>query len=258
MRSLCLPFSPSYPYPTHISRYTMFPNFRSLEGDTGINSSSHQSFHPSISSKTFDLVVLRKTRALPKSACSLSYEDFKPRYLDQHTILKNPVSLSKPSLPLAVKHEESGILLHRLCHQETCLPAWRPEDGPREITLPEWIPSCEVPQLQTGLMELQHSLSMTAAQKHVHDANGLGDRSVSRRHRCGNSVTAPFAPALMARPPQAAPATRPRLPPRHCPGPAHRLVLRAPRDPCFHLRCAHAPATPAPGCCAPPRQQRDV
>ncbi|KAM3678953.1 uncharacterized protein VK521_000524 [Ammospiza maritima maritima] len=109
-RSLCLPFSPSYPYPTHISRYIMFPNFRSLE-------------------------------ALPKSACSLSYEDFKPRYLDQHTILENPVSLSKPSLPLAVKHEESGILLHRLCHQEACLPAWRPEDGPREITLPEWIPS---------------------------------------------------------------------------------------------------------------------
>lgn len=36
-----------------------------------------------------------------------------------------------------------------------------------KITLPEWIPSCEVSQHQTALMELQHSFSKTAVQKHL-------------------------------------------------------------------------------------------
>lgn len=62
-RPLGLPLSPSHLYSTHISRNTMFPNFRSPEGwDTGINASSHQPFHPSISSKAFDMVGLRRTR----------------------------------------------------------------------------------------------------------------------------------------------------------------------------------------------------
>ncbi|KAM4906304.1 LOW QUALITY PROTEIN: sperm-associated microtubule inner protein 4 [Sylvia borin] len=152
-RPLCLPFSPSHLYPTHISRYTMFPNVTSLEGRHW-DQFSHQPFHPITSSKAFDMVVLRKTREF---ACSLSYEDFKPRHLDQRTIWENPVSLSAKLL-LHIRHKESGTLLHSVWH-ETYLPAWRPEDGPKEITLPEWIPSCEVPQHQTALMELQHSFS---------------------------------------------------------------------------------------------------
>lgn len=121
-----------------------------------------------------------KFESRPKSACSLSYKDFKSRYLDQHTIWGNPVSLSKPSLPLDIKYEESRILLHKLWHQETCLPVWRPEDGPREITLPEGIPSCEVPQHQTVLLELQHSFSKTVAQKHLHDSV-KGERKTPHR-----------------------------------------------------------------------------
>ncbi|KAM4790816.1 LOW QUALITY PROTEIN: sperm-associated microtubule inner protein 4 [Cyanocitta cristata] len=229
------PQIPDQLYPTQ--RYTVFPNFRSPEGrDTGINASSHQPFHPSISSKAFNLVALRNTRdncyvtaicrltgelgedkelketflclsqvrppegctacflqealqrqqlsgrpkseSLPKSACSLSYKDFKPRYLDQHTIWENPVSLNKPSLPLDIKYEESRILLHKLWHHMS--PAWRPEDGPRAITLPEWIPSCEAPQHQTVLLELQHSFSKTAAQKHLHDSV-KGERKTPHR-----------------------------------------------------------------------------
>ncbi|KAM6142344.1 sperm-associated microtubule inner protein 4 [Phoenicopterus ruber ruber] len=108
--------------------------------------------------------------SLPKSACSLSCEDFKPRHLDQHTVWETPVSLSKPGLPLDVKSEESRVLLHKLWHQEACQPAWRPEDGPRDTALPEWIPSCEVPHRQTVLLELQHSFSKTAAQKRFHDS----------------------------------------------------------------------------------------
>ncbi|KAM6104170.1 LOW QUALITY PROTEIN: sperm-associated microtubule inner protein 4 [Theristicus caerulescens] len=108
--------------------------------------------------------------SLPKSACSLSYKDFKPRHLDQHTIRENPGSLSKPGLPRDVKSEESRISLHKLWHQEVCQPAWRPEDRPRETALPEWIPSCEVPRHQTALLELQHSFFKTAAQKHFHDS----------------------------------------------------------------------------------------
>ncbi|KAM6281319.1 LOW QUALITY PROTEIN: sperm-associated microtubule inner protein 4 [Porphyrio hochstetteri] len=87
--------------------------------------------------------------SLPKSTCSLSYRDFKPRYLDQHTVWESSVSLSKPGLPLDVKSEESIILLHKLYYQEACQPA-RLEDRPRETALmdPEWIPSREVPQHQ--------------------------------------------------------------------------------------------------------------
>lgn len=111
-----------------------------------------------------------KFEFLPKSVCSLSYKVFKLRYLDEHSVWKNPVSLSKPTLPVDVKHEESRILLHKLWHQETCPPAWRPEDGPKDRTLLEWIPRCEVPQHQTVLMELQHSFSKAAAQKRLHDS----------------------------------------------------------------------------------------
>ncbi|KAM6374904.1 sperm-associated microtubule inner protein 4 [Alca torda] len=108
--------------------------------------------------------------SLPKSACSLSCEDFRPRHLDQNTVWEeNPVSLSKPGLPLDVKSKESRMLLHKLWHKEACHSAWRPEDRPRETALPEWIPSCEVPRHQTALLELQHSFSKTAAQKHFHD-----------------------------------------------------------------------------------------
>ncbi|KAM9650044.1 LOW QUALITY PROTEIN: sperm-associated microtubule inner protein 4 [Morphnus guianensis] len=133
--------------------------------------------------------------SLPKSACSLSYEDFKPRHLDQHTIWENPVSLNKPGLPLDVKSEESRILLHKLSHQEACQPSWRPEDGPRQTALPEWIPSCKVPlpsckvpQNQTALLELQHSFCKTAAQKHFHDSirgetKDLSNITEGKRHK---------------------------------------------------------------------------
>ncbi|XP_010281923.1 PREDICTED: uncharacterized protein C7orf31 homolog, partial [Phaethon lepturus] len=351
-KPLCLPFPTSHPYQTHISRYAMFPNFKSPEDrDTGIDASSHQPFHPNIPTKAFDMVVLRKTRGNPyrheavsipsasqkaalhwpgqhtyfqlpkflehnlsprttnmlqnteralgittysrdftgrgpmnphildnyymkavgrltgqlgedvelketflpslsqvrplegrtarllqgrrphesilqeqhsskqatlsqtcyqkvhyldtrprinklqkitdtlqtealcrgqlserpelesllKSACSLSYEDFKPRHLDQRTVWENPVNLNKPGLPLDAKSEESRILLHKLWHQEACQSAWRPKDGPRETALPEWIPTCEAPHRQTALLELQHSFSKTAAQKLFHD-----------------------------------------------------------------------------------------
>ncbi|KFQ69275.1 Uncharacterized protein C7orf31, partial [Phaethon lepturus] len=107
--------------------------------------------------------------SLLKSACSLSYEDFKPRHLDQRTVWENPVNLNKPGLPLDAKSEESRILLHKLWHQEACQSAWRPKDGPRETALPEWIPTCEAPHRQTALLELQHSFSKTAAQKLFHD-----------------------------------------------------------------------------------------
>lgn len=62
-RPLCLPFPISHPYQTHISRYAMFPNFRSPEDrDTGVDASNHQPFHPNIPSKPYDVVVLRKTK----------------------------------------------------------------------------------------------------------------------------------------------------------------------------------------------------
>ncbi|KAM6422504.1 LOW QUALITY PROTEIN: sperm-associated microtubule inner protein 4 [Rhynochetos jubatus] len=107
--------------------------------------------------------------SLPKSACSLSYQDFKPKQLDQHRVWETPVSLSKPGLPLDVKSEESRMV-HKLWHQKGCQPAWRPEDRPKEAALPEWIPSYKVPQCQTALLELQHSFSTTAAQKCFHDS----------------------------------------------------------------------------------------
>ncbi|KAM9302494.1 LOW QUALITY PROTEIN: sperm-associated microtubule inner protein 4 [Morus bassanus] len=106
--------------------------------------------------------------SLPKSACSLSYKDLRPRHLDLHTIWENPVSVSKSGLPLDVKSEESRILLQKLWHQEACQPAWRPEDG-SQTALPAWISSCEVPRHQAALLEL-HSFSKTAAQKHFQDS----------------------------------------------------------------------------------------
>lgn len=128
--------------------------------------------------------------SLPKSACFLSCEDFGFRHLDQNTVREeNPVSLSKPGLTLDVKSEESRMLLHKLCHQEACQSAWRPEDGSRETALPERIPSCEVPQRQTALLELQHSFSKTAAQKCFHDSirgetNDLRDNiTEGKRHK---------------------------------------------------------------------------
>ncbi|XP_074007000.1 sperm-associated microtubule inner protein 4 [Numenius arquata] len=65
-KPLCLPFPICHPYQTHISRYAMFPNFRSPEDqDTGTDASSHQPFHPNIPTKAFDVVVLGKTRGNP-------------------------------------------------------------------------------------------------------------------------------------------------------------------------------------------------
>nr|XP_027306764.2 uncharacterized protein C7orf31 homolog [Anas platyrhynchos] len=65
-KPLCLPFPISHPYQTHISRYAMFPNFRSPEDrDTGVDASNHQPFHPNIPSKPYDVVVLRKTKGNP-------------------------------------------------------------------------------------------------------------------------------------------------------------------------------------------------
>ncbi|XP_013226254.3 sperm-associated microtubule inner protein 4 [Columba livia] len=62
-KPLCLPFPSSHPFQTHISRYAVFPNFRSPEDrDTGVYASSHQPFHPNIPTKPFDVVVLGKTR----------------------------------------------------------------------------------------------------------------------------------------------------------------------------------------------------
>ncbi|KAM6412903.1 sperm-associated microtubule inner protein 4 [Pluvialis apricaria] len=128
--------------------------------------------------------------SLPKSACSLPCEDFRLRHLDQSTVWEeNPVSLSKPGLTLDVKSEESRILLHKLGHQEACQSARRPEDGPKETALLEWIPSCEVPRRQTALLELQHSFSKTAAQKCFHDTirgetNDLRDNvTEGKRHK---------------------------------------------------------------------------
>uniref|UniRef100_A0A669PCH7 Chromosome 7 open reading frame 31 n=1 Tax=Phasianus colchicus TaxID=9054 RepID=A0A669PCH7_PHACC len=63
---LSLPFPTSHPYQTHISRYAMFPDFRSPEDrDTGTDASSCQPFHSNIPCKAFDMVVLRKTRGNP-------------------------------------------------------------------------------------------------------------------------------------------------------------------------------------------------
>uniref|UniRef100_A0A669PFF1 Chromosome 7 open reading frame 31 n=1 Tax=Phasianus colchicus TaxID=9054 RepID=A0A669PFF1_PHACC len=65
-RPLSLPFPTSHPYQTHISRYAMFPDFRSPEDrDTGTDASSCQPFHSNIPCKAFDMVVLRKTRGNP-------------------------------------------------------------------------------------------------------------------------------------------------------------------------------------------------
>uniref|UniRef100_A0A8B9PS64 Chromosome 7 open reading frame 31 n=1 Tax=Apteryx owenii TaxID=8824 RepID=A0A8B9PS64_APTOW len=63
LRPLCLPFPTSHPYQTHISRYAMFPNFRSPEDRyTAVEASHHQPFHPNMPTKAFDVVVLRKTK----------------------------------------------------------------------------------------------------------------------------------------------------------------------------------------------------
>uniref|UniRef100_A0A8C4YK85 Sperm microtubule inner protein 4 n=1 Tax=Gopherus evgoodei TaxID=1825980 RepID=A0A8C4YK85_9SAUR len=60
---LSLPFPVSHPYQTHISRYAMFPNFKSPEDqDTGIQASSHRPFHPNVPTKAYDVIVLRKTK----------------------------------------------------------------------------------------------------------------------------------------------------------------------------------------------------
>uniref|UniRef100_A0A669P852 Chromosome 7 open reading frame 31 n=1 Tax=Phasianus colchicus TaxID=9054 RepID=A0A669P852_PHACC len=65
-KPLSLPFPTSHPYQTHISRYAMFPDFRSPEDrDTGTDASSCQPFHSNIPCKAFDMVVLRKTRGNP-------------------------------------------------------------------------------------------------------------------------------------------------------------------------------------------------
>ncbi|XP_062425222.1 sperm-associated microtubule inner protein 4 [Rhea pennata] len=65
-KPLCLPFPTSHPYQTHISRYAMFPNFRSPEDRyTGVEASHHQPFHPNIPTNAFDVVVLRKTKGNP-------------------------------------------------------------------------------------------------------------------------------------------------------------------------------------------------
>ncbi|KFV82106.1 Uncharacterized protein C7orf31, partial [Struthio camelus australis] len=108
--------------------------------------------------------------SLPKSACSLSYKDLKPRRLDQHRVWNNPDSLRMPGLPQHVKSKESGTFMRKLWHQEASQPVWRSEDRPSKTALPEFIPSYEVPQRRTTLLELQDSFSKTAAHKHFHDA----------------------------------------------------------------------------------------
>uniref|UniRef100_A0A8C8S9F0 Chromosome 7 open reading frame 31 n=1 Tax=Pelusios castaneus TaxID=367368 RepID=A0A8C8S9F0_9SAUR len=63
---ICLPFPVSHPYQTHISKYAMFPNFKSPEDqDTGFQASCHQPFHPKIPTKAYDVIVLRKTKGNP-------------------------------------------------------------------------------------------------------------------------------------------------------------------------------------------------
>ncbi|XP_042673428.1 uncharacterized protein C7orf31 homolog [Centrocercus urophasianus] len=65
-KPLSLPFPTSHPYQTHISRYAMFPDFRSPEDrDTGTDASCCQPFHSDISCEAFDVVVLRSTRGNP-------------------------------------------------------------------------------------------------------------------------------------------------------------------------------------------------
>ncbi|KGL81249.1 Uncharacterized protein C7orf31, partial [Tinamus guttatus] len=65
-KPLCLPFPTSHPYQTHISRYAMFPNFRSPEDPyTGVEASQHRPLHPNIPAKAFDVVVLGKTKGNP-------------------------------------------------------------------------------------------------------------------------------------------------------------------------------------------------
>ncbi|KAM9287934.1 LOW QUALITY PROTEIN: sperm-associated microtubule inner protein 4 [Cariama cristata] len=71
-----------------------------------------------------------------------------------------------------------------------CQPAWRPEDQPREAALPEWIPSCDVPQHQTALLELQHAFSKTAAQKCFHDS--IGETNDLLRERDTNCMVSMF------------------------------------------------------------------
>ncbi|XP_025959509.2 sperm-associated microtubule inner protein 4 [Dromaius novaehollandiae] len=94
-KPLCLPFPTSHPYQTHISRYTMFPNFRSTEDRyTGVEASHHQPFHPNTPTKAFDVVVLRKTKGNPYRHEVVSIpSDFRKEavhWLGQHTYFHLP------------------------------------------------------------------------------------------------------------------------------------------------------------------------
>ncbi|XP_019364152.1 PREDICTED: uncharacterized protein C7orf31 homolog isoform X2 [Gavialis gangeticus] len=66
IEQLCLPFPVTHPYQTHISRYAMFPNFKSPEDkDVGVEASSHQPFHPNIPTKPYDVIIFRKAKGNP-------------------------------------------------------------------------------------------------------------------------------------------------------------------------------------------------
>uniref|UniRef100_A0A8D0HEE2 Sperm microtubule inner protein 4 n=1 Tax=Sphenodon punctatus TaxID=8508 RepID=A0A8D0HEE2_SPHPU len=63
---LSLPFPVAHPYQTHISKYAMFPNFKSPEDqDTGVEARSHRPFHPHLPTKAYDVIVLGKTKGNP-------------------------------------------------------------------------------------------------------------------------------------------------------------------------------------------------
>ncbi|XP_025034894.1 sperm-associated microtubule inner protein 4 [Pelodiscus sinensis] len=95
LKQLCLPFPVSHPYQTHISRYAMFPTFKSPEDrDTGIQASSHRPFHPNVPTKPYDVIVLRKTKGNPyrHEVINIPYDSQKEalHWPGQHTYFHFP------------------------------------------------------------------------------------------------------------------------------------------------------------------------
>ncbi|KAM8810888.1 sperm-associated microtubule inner protein 4 [Eudromia elegans] len=106
-----------------------------------------------------------------ESGCPFDYKDLKSRHLGQCRVWNYPHDvLYVPSPPQDVKSEKSKTSMQELWHQDMSQPLWRSEDRPRKTALPECIPSYEVPQHPTTLLELQDSFSKSAAHKRFHDS----------------------------------------------------------------------------------------
>ncbi|XP_074842265.1 sperm-associated microtubule inner protein 4 [Carettochelys insculpta] len=101
---------------------------------------------------------------------SLHYEDLKPSRLDQYIVWHNPVSLSKPGLPVGQTGGEGGIFQLEHCDQEEIQCTLTMEGYPPTVALPEWIPNSGVPRPQTSLLELQDSFSKTGAHQRFHNS----------------------------------------------------------------------------------------